>query len=316
MAVDHERLWERFSAAMQRADFGALAELLTPDWVEEYPQSGEVIRGLEKLRGIFEHRPGGPAQGTLVGLQGGQEEWLLTPTFTLVRVEGSGSTGAALVRLRYPDGARWWRVIQYELEAERIARMSSFFAPEFEAPEWRAPYVERMQEGDRQAGMGSRDREPMMSVDHRALWERYTQAINRRDPSLLEEVLAADLIDEWPQSGERIRGRDNLYAVLERYPGGLPEEPVDLGSARVAAGTEEQWVMTPVFTLTRVEASGTRGTAMFRSRYPDGSWWWVVLLYEVEGDKIARSTTFFAPEFEAPEWRAPFVERRAGRGSA
>jgi hypothetical protein len=33
-----------------------------------------------------------------------------------------------------------------------------------------------------------------------------------------------------------------------------------------------------------------------------------VNLYELRDGRMARSTTFFAPAFEAPEWRKPFVE--------
>lgn len=93
----------------------------------------------------------------------------------------------------------------------------------------------------------------------------------------------------------------------ENYPGGLPDEAIDGTSARVAA-TEERWVLTPVFTVFRVEGSGNVGTAMFRARYPDGSTWWVVNLFEVRGERIARNTVLFAPLFDAPAWRAPYTE--------
>jgi hypothetical protein len=55
-----------------------------------------------------------------------------------------------------------------------------------------------------------------------------------------------------------------------------------------------------------VDGSGDRGVAIIRVRYPDQSLWWVVNLYELRGGRIARSRAFFAPEFEAPEWRKPF----------
>ena len=73
-----------------------------------------------------------------------------------------------------------------------------------------------------------------------------------------------------------------------------------------------RWVVTPMFTVMKVEGSGTVGTATFMTRYPDGSTWWVVTMYELRGEQIARSTTFFAPLFEAPEWRASYVERIPG----
>ena len=46
-----------------------------------------------------------------------------------------------------------------------------------------------------------------------------------------------------------------------------------------------------------------------KTRYPDGTWWWVVVIYELRGDRIACASIFFAPEFPPAEWRAEFVER-------
>jgi hypothetical protein len=43
--------------------------------------------------------------------------------------------------------------------------------------------------------------------------------------------------------------------------------------------------------------------------YPDGTNWWVVVLFEVKDDKLFRQTSFFAEPFEAPEWRSQWVER-------
>jgi hypothetical protein len=35
----------------------------------------------------------------------------------------------------------------------------------------------------------------------------------------------------------------------------------------------------------------------------------MIAILELRGGKIARMTTWYAAPFEAPEWRAPFVER-------
>ena len=66
--------------------------------------------------------------------------------------------------------------------------------------------------------------------------------------------------------------------------------------------------MTPTYALVTVDGSGDRGTAINRVRYPDGSRWWAVNLYELRDGKIAHSRSFFAPVFEPPDWRAPFRE--------
>lgn len=147
-----------------------------------------------------------------------------------------------------------------------------------------------------------------MAVDHRALFERVARTINERDFTTLGTLFTDDYVIDYPQSGERIHGFANFRATLENYPAGLPQDGIDKATMRIDA-SEERWVVTQMFTVVRVEGSGTVGTATFRNRYPDGSNWWTIQMYELRGEQIARSTTFFAPVFEAPEWRAPYVER-------
>jgi len=148
-----------------------------------------------------------------------------------------------------------------------------------------------------------------VAVDHRALIESIADVHNRRDWDGLGRIFADDCIEEYPQSGEVIRGLMNVRAVRENYPGQLPDGGIDLSSARIAV-SDERWIVTPMFTVVRVQDSGNVGTAMFRIRYPDGSTWWNVILYEMRAGKVARSTAFFAPLFDAPEWRVPYVEQQ------
>ena len=54
--------------------------------------------------------------------------------------------------------------------------------------------------------------------------------------------------------------------------------------------------------------SGDRGTAVFRIRYSDDSSWWAITIYGLRDGRISQSRGFFAPDFEAPDWRAPCRE--------
>lgn len=146
-----------------------------------------------------------------------------------------------------------------------------------------------------------------MPIDHKAIQLRFMKALNDRNWDQWETLVTEDYTEEYPQSGEVIRGRKNVRAVLEHYPGGLPTDGLDVSSTRIAA-TEARWVKTPTFTFVRVEGTGNVGTAAFRTRYPDGSLWWVVIIYELRGELVAKSTSFFAPLFEAPEWRKQYAE--------
>jgi ketosteroid isomerase-like protein len=153
-----------------------------------------------------------------------------------------------------------------------------------------------------------------MPVDHQALSERYAAALAGGDLAIIDEVFAEDFVDEYPQSGEIIRGRTNLRAMMEHRPGLTSDTGPDLSSVRARAGDEHR-VLAPLFTVVRVQGRGDAGTVTLRARYPDGSWWWIVVVYELRGGRIARSTSFFAPQFEAPAWRSPFVERQTAAES-
>jgi hypothetical protein len=119
----------------------------------------------------------------------------------------------------------------------------------------------------------------------------------------LGEIFHADAVLEYPQSGEVFRGIENIRAQFENYPG------LDPGTSRleeIIGGTT--YALSPSYTVIAVRGSGDRGTAVIRVRYPDGSWWWVVNLYELRDGRMTRARAFFAPEFDAPDWRAPYRE--------
>ncbi|MGH2428569.1 MAG: nuclear transport factor 2 family protein [Candidatus Limnocylindria bacterium] len=141
----------------------------------------------------------------------------------------------------------------------------------------------------------------MTDVDHRLLLTGLAGVINRHDWAGLTDYFHPDAILEYPQSKERFRGLGNIRAQFENYPG---LEPGSSELDEVIGGTT--YALTQMYTVIGIEGSGDRGTAIIRVGYPDGSRWWAVNIYEVRDGRIARSRTFFAPEFEPPDWRAPF----------
>jgi ketosteroid isomerase-like protein len=139
---DHRQILGGFSDMVRTHDWDRMGEYITEDALWEYPQSGEHFRGLPNIRGQFENYPGmEPGTSELQEVIGGTV-YALTPNYTLVAVDGSGDSGTAIVRVRYPDGSRWWAVNLYRLRDGKIAHSRTFFAPEFEPPEWRAPFRE------------------------------------------------------------------------------------------------------------------------------------------------------------------------------
>ena len=150
-----------------------------------------------------------------------------------------------------------------------------------------------------------------MSAVHtsREIVRRYLQAVNEGDMATVRELTHPDFEDFYPQSGELTRGADNLEAIITNYPGKLK----GLGQDRIVGG-EDRFVRSPLFTIIRVEGSDEIVTGIQRARYPDGSLWFAIALVQLRDGLVYRSQSFFAPAFDPPEWRAPYVEIRPRPG--
>ena len=127
-----------------------------------------------------------------------------------------------------------------------------------------------------------------------------------------EALLADDFIDEMPQSGERVRGKADWLAIGRTYPGGVGT--IDPSGARLV-GSEDRWVLTPTFAPLRIEGSGDIYTYVGSVTYANGETWQMLVIIELRGGKIAKTTSWYAAPFDAPEWRAPFVERFPALGA-
>ena len=146
-----------------------------------------------------------------------------------------------------------------------------------------------------------------MAEQRTEFFKRYVRAIAQGDFDTLERMIHPDYTAEYPQSGERFRGFASLRAQLENYPGGRPAAPADDPYTQVL-GDEERWAITPGYTVLPL-AGPERYTTVTRAPYPDGSRWWVVSILTLKDDKVWHAETYFAPEFEPPEWRKDIAER-------
>ena len=135
---------EAWVAMLTASDYDRLPELLHPDCVHEYPQSGERLRGLANIRAVFERYPGGLGRQDPDSLKvaGDNERWTMAPNFTLVRTSGAAGSDASAIKAQYADGSQWYVISMFELVDGRQKRASLFFAKTFDAPEWRRPFVE------------------------------------------------------------------------------------------------------------------------------------------------------------------------------
>jgi ketosteroid isomerase-like protein len=146
----------------------------------------------------------------------------------------------------------------------------------------------------------------MAEPSNREIVERFVRAVESKDVAAQLTMLADDFYDEMPQSGERTRGKANWQAIIDHYPGGVGT--VDPASRRIV-GADDRWVMTPSFSILRIEGSGDTFTYAGTITYSNGDLWHIIVIAHLRDGKLARTTTWYAAPFDAPEWRAPYVER-------
>lgn len=112
------------------------------------------------------------------------------------------------------------------------------------------------------------------------LWQR----MGRFDFAGAGELLHDDYICEWPQSNERIRGRENFVALNSNYPGRWAAEVKRVfgQGAQVASEVTLTWENQVVM---------------------------VVSFYEIRDGKIYHEIDYWPEPYAAPGWRAQWVER-------
>jgi ketosteroid isomerase-like protein len=115
-----------------------------------------------------------------------------------------------------------------------------------------------------------------------AVW----RALEAGDWDTAAGLLHENFVQEWPQSGERIVGRDNALAINQNFPGGLP-----------------------TMRFRRTLAGGDLAVLELELTYADGSRYLGVSILEFRDGKLAKETDYFAQPFQAPQWRAQWVER-------
>jgi len=130
---DMNQMAARFEEVLKGNDFGAMTELIkeyaTDDFVEEWPQSGERLTKAASMK-MAENYP--QMSGT-------------TPKFTYKRMLGGGDVFVVEGTIDYGDGVPVSYVGIGEVRDGKVTKMTEYFANPFEAPAWRADFVERME---------------------------------------------------------------------------------------------------------------------------------------------------------------------------
>jgi ketosteroid isomerase-like protein len=131
---------------------------------------------------------------------------------------------------------------------------------------------------DQQENSGVRDQEIRAALD------QHWAASDADDFETEHLIYLEDAVLEYPQSGERTRGRSNIQNQRANQPSNKRF------SIRRIIGSGELWVTEFILTY-------------------DGKPSYTVSIMEFKGVKVARETQYFADPFVAPAFRAQWVER-------
>jgi hypothetical protein len=123
-----------------------------------------------------------------------------------------------------------------------------------------------------------------MDADVRGALETHWSASDVNDFDTEHRIYRADAVLEYPQSGERIRGRDNIQASRAAQPN------AKRFTVRRILGGGDLWISELVLTY-------------------DGQPFYVVSIMEFEDGEVVRETQYFGDAFDPGPSRAQWVER-------
>jgi ketosteroid isomerase-like protein len=118
-----------------------------------------------------------------------------------------------------------------------------------------------------------------------AVIERLIACINDRNIEIMDDLFHDDAIMDWPQSGEKVVGAENrrgIYQAFPQLPKITPRRMVSDGDLVVAEATLDYGAPEPSKT---------------------------VFIFEFKDGKIAKETAYWSEPFEAPAWRAKWIEK-------
>ena len=124
--MNNKQIMENFWATMETNDFHAASQLLHDHYTLEWPQSAERILGRENFAAINTNYP---AEG----------KW----HFHINHIVTEGDV--VVTDVSVTEGARSGRAITFStIKDEKIWKQVEFWPDPFEAPAWRAQWVEKL----------------------------------------------------------------------------------------------------------------------------------------------------------------------------
>jgi ketosteroid isomerase-like protein len=125
----------------------------------------------------------------------------------------------------------------------------------------------------------------MGNQQNRAALEQHWAASASGDLEAEHDIYDENTVCEYPQSGEKIHGRRNLQALRGHHP----DKPSGFAIRRIT-GTGDLWV------------------TEYQINYEEKAFQTVSIM-EFKDGKVIHETQYFAEPFDAPAWRAQWVEK-------
>jgi hypothetical protein len=126
----------------------------------------------------------------------------------------------------------------------------------------------------------------MNDESRRATIRRFVDSINTHDMEPVDAIYDDDVVIEWPQSGEVIRGKQNIRELRLAFP------TPPTATLRRIVGSGDVWVIEMLFDY-------------------DGDRYYTIVVHEYRDGLVVHETAYYGALFEAPAWRAKWVESTA-----
>lgn len=123
-------------------------------------------------------------------------------------------------------------------------------------------------------------------MDDESRWaatRRFVDSINTRDMQPADALYDDDVVIEWPQSGEVIRGKQRIRELRLAFP------TPPTATLRRIVGSGDLWVMEMLFDY-------------------DGDRYNTIVVHEYRDGRVVHETAYYGAPFEAPAWRAKWVD--------
>ncbi len=142
--MNKRQIVEAFAQAVAEFDIPRVGELMHPDIISRFPQSGETIRGRENYMAMLANYPGAP-KAEISSVKGDAKTAMVPssmpfakPTVTVFGGDQFIVEGVAT----YPNGEMFNIILVLRLQGQQVIEETAYFATAFDPPEWRRSFVE------------------------------------------------------------------------------------------------------------------------------------------------------------------------------